>query len=636
MRCFIIGGLLSAAAFPLFAAESSTEPGIDVGPIVITATRTELPAEKVASSVTVITREEIQKRQAASVAELLRTVPGVDILRAGPPGGQTSVFTRGTESNHTLVLIDGVEASDPSNPTGQFDFASVLVDDIERIEIVRGPQSTLYGSDALGGVIHIVTRRGARGGNAFVEGGKYQTYNLRGGAHGDGRGWRYGGSLARQDTEGFSAASERRGNSEEDGYENTTLAGYVGYDFSPKADFDLSLRHVDAETDIDETVCPPPFFFPCSFTDDTDSHLETAFWLARAQGRYRGWDGRWAQRFGFSYTDYERTTFGGPEPASTTVDEDRFDGRKLKFDWQHDLSFHPLHLLTFGLETEEEKARSEGLDNASARTNAFYLQDQINTAGAFSLTLGLREDDHEEFGSHTTWRVTPAWRIGGSGTKLRASYGTGFKAPSLFELFDDSFGTANPNLKPETSKGWDFGIEQRWFDGKWQASATYYKNDVEDLINCIFDPATFTCPFVNIDRAETRGYELETRVTPVERLSFGLNYTRGRAIDKATDEQLLRRPRNKASLFLAWAFLEKAGVTLTGRHFGARQDINSASFARVELDSYTVLDLALRYDFTPHWRLSARVENLDDERYEEIHGFGAAERSGYVGVAYRY
>ena len=631
MRRFIVGLLLGAAASSTFSAEQT---GFELGPIVITATRTELAAEKVASSVTVITREEIERRQTSSVAELLRTVPGVDILRAGPPGGQTSVFTRGTESNHTLVLIDGVEAGDPSNPTGQFDFASILVDDIERIEIVRGPQSTLYGSDALGGVIHIITRRGARGGSAYVEGGEYRTWNVRGGAHGGAGGWRYGGSLARQDTEGFSAASERRGNSEEDGYENTTLAGYLGYAFSPRLDVDLHLRRVDSDTEIDETFCDP-VTFACRFTDDGDSHVETGFWLGRAQGAYRGFGGRWVQRFGISYTDYERTTFFGPEPASTTVDEDHFEGRKLKFDWQHDLRFHPLHLFTLGLESEEEKAHSEGLDNASARTNAFFVQDQINAGGAFSLTLGLREDDHEQFGSHTTWRATPAWRIGGSGTRLRASYGTGFKAPALFELFDDTFGTANPDLKPETSKGWDAGIEQQWFGGRWQASATYYKNDVENLINCIFDPATFTCPFINIDRAETRGYELATRVAPFERFSFGLNYTRGRATDKATDEQLLRRPRNKGSLFLDWQFLPQAGLTLTGRHFGARSDIHSASFATIELDSYTVLDLALRYDFTRHWRLSARVENLDDERYEEIHGFGAAERSAYVGLAYR-
>ncbi len=634
MRCFIIGGLLSAAALPLFAAEATTEPELDIGPVVITATRTETKAEAVASSVTVITREEIERRQAASVAELLRTVPGVDIVRAGPPGGQTSIFTRGTESNHTLVLIDGVEASDPSNPTGQFDFASVLVDDIERIEIVRGPQSTLYGSDALGGVIHIITRQNARGGALQLEGGKYQTYNARGGIHNRSGGWRYGGSLARQDTEGFSAANEERGSTEADGYENTTLAGYLGYSFNPHAEFDLNLRHVDSETEIDETVCDPVTFV-CRFTDDTDSHLETEFWLARAQGRYKAWDGQWTQRFGVSYTDYERSTFSGPEPASTTVNEDRFDGRKIKFDWQHDLSFHPLHLVTIGVETEEEKARTEGLDNASARTNAWYVQNQINPAGPFSVTLGLREDDHEKFGSKTTWRVTPSWRLA-SGTRLRASYGTGFKTPSLFELFDNSFGTANANLKPETSKGWDFGVDQDWFDGKWLASATYFKNDVDDLINCIFDPVTFTCPFVNIDRAETRGYELETRATPVEVFSLGLNYTRVRAVDKTTDLELLRRPRKKAVLFLDWRFLRSAGFRLSGRYVGERDDIDSGSFARTTLDSYTVLDAALHYDFTPQWRLTARVENLDDEKYEEIHGFGVAGRSGYLGVAYRY
>lgn len=635
MRVFSLSfwAALCALAVSPFAYSQNVDspPPAQLPELIVTATRIEIPAEQVGSTVTVITAEEIKKSQKQSVAEILRTVPGLDVVRAGGPGQQVSIFTRGTESNHTLVLVDGIEAADPTVPGNLFDFSALQVDDIERIEIVRGPQSTLYGSDAIGGVIQIFTRRGASSrSHAQLEVGSFGSHAGRGGVHGGDQYVAYGMTFNLQETDGVPAFPDGE---EDDAYENTTLSAYVNTKPTDESTLDFSLRRIEFDTDIDNFDSTT-----FAFADDSDSQLHTEQWLARAQGGYRLLGGRWNQRLGLSWTDHDRENENGPEPANVTPSNSEFKGRKTKLDWAHDFRLDTANLLSFGLETEKEKAQLANDQDAETGTDGIFLQDHISFSDEFFTTLGVRRDKHDDFGSVTTYRIAPAYLLKDTDTRLRASYGTGFKAPSLSELYESfpPFFVANPDLKPERSRGWDLGVEQGLLDGDVQLGATYFHNDIEDLIAFVSDPVTFIGSVDNIEEASSKGYELTSRFRVLPELVVGVGYTHTKATDEITGEDLLRRPRKKTTLFADWQALPELNVNFTGRHIGERDDLDFSTFPaqRVTLDSYNVFDLALAYRVNTDWTLLTRVENALDEDYEEILGFGTQERAWYAGVRF--
>jgi vitamin B12 transporter len=621
--CRVFAALLLSIPFSSSAEDTNEAPVLPA--TVVTATRGETPAEQVGSAVTVITGAQIARSQKGDVAELLRTVPGLDVVRSGGPGQQVSVFLRGTESNHVLVLIDGIEATDPSNPTNQFDFAGLAVDDIERIEVVRGPQSTLYGSDAIGGVIQIFTRRGAGARNrAQLETGRYGSHAARGGLHGGDAGLNYGATFSLSETDGVSAFPD---GDEDDAYDNKTLAAYVSARPTAASTLDFTLRRVEFDTDID-AYDSVTFLFG----DDPDARLHTEQWLARLQGGYALLDGRWQQRLGLSWTDYDRGNRNGPAPVNTFPGESRFKGRKTKLDWVHDFRVDGTHQLTFGLATEEEKAELSGGQDPDTGTDGIFVQDHIRISDVFFTTVGLRRDRHDDFGSETTWRVAPVYVLRDSGTRLRASYGTGFKAPSLSELFESfpPFFFANPNLEPERSKGWDLGVEQRWLDDRLYLELTYFRNDIEDLITV--DPVTFST-LVNLNEATTRGYELGLRYQWSPALALGAGYTHTRARDEDSGQDLVRRPRKKANLYADWQATPQLLLGLSGRYVGKRDDFD-ADFTPVEADSYTLFEARLAYTLAPAWTVLGRIENAFDQDYEEIPGFGTPGRALYAGLRF--
>ncbi len=618
--------LLSGLPFAALAQEAQTEAEASLMKgLIVTATRAETPSDQVGSSVTVISAEQIEKSQKTSVADLLRTVPGLDVVRSGGQGQVVSVFTRGSNSNHTLVLVDGIEATDPSNPTNQFDFSSLQVDDIERIEVVRGPQSTLYGSDAIGGVIQIFTKRGVAARDYVqLESGRFGTHTGRGGLHGGDAWTNYGLSFSLHKTDGISAFPQ---GDEEDGYDNKTLAGYVSTRPSEDINLDFSLRRVESRTDIDNFDSTT-----FAYADDDDSRLDTEQWLARAQAGIRLLEGRWTQTVGLSLTDYERSNENGPAPANTTPSKSDFKGKKTKLDWVHGFRLDDDHQLGFGLETEKEEAELSGGQNPDTGTDGVFVQHHVRVNESLYTTLGVRRDSHDDFGSETTYRIAPAYLLPGTGTRLHASYGTGFKAPSLSALFESfaPFFFANPDLKPERSKGWDLGVEQRWLDDALVLELTYFNNEIEDLI--AVDPATFST-LINLGEASSKGYELGLRYQYSPVLALGLGYTHNKAIDEVTGEALVRRPRKKANVYADWQALPQLSVNLAGRHVGAHEDFD-ANFMPVVTDSHTVFDVALAYTLDSQWTLLGRVENAFDEDYEEIAGFGSPGRGMHVGLRF--
>ena len=609
-------------------------PSDHVEKVVVTAHREEVQEEQVGSSVTVITSEELERSGKIMVLDALRSVPSLEVARNGGAGGTTSVFLRGANSEHTLVLIDGVEVNDPISPARGFDFGNLAVNNIDRIEILRGPQSTLYGSDALGGVIHIITKRGGGETTGYLsaEGGSFSTMRETAGVQGGGdRAW-YSVAIAYLDTDGISAADESDGNGEKDGATNRSLSARFGYQAAENFDLDLILTGVNTDTALDN--------FGGASGDDPNSIGETQQFTVRAQGDLSLMEGDWRQTFGVSLTDYERT-FDNPADPDHPIDlsNSRFESRLLKLEWQNRLRLNKNHNLVFGLESEEEEGESaffsDGLfgpftdifSRQTARTTGLFVQDRMNVGETVFATIGFRVDDHDRFGSEATFRAAFSIKPGDSGTRFKGSYGTGFKAPSLFQLYS-SYGSEN--LAPEESNGWDAGIEQRLADGEVTLGATWFQNDFHNLIQ--FDSGSFT--YGNIARAETRGVEFTVSLEPTDRFDMMLGYTWTDTEDRATGEELLRRPGSKISMNVHFQVTDSLGLNLDLVQVGTRDDLDFSAFpaSRMELPEYTLLNLAAGWQVTDRIRLNARIENVLDEEYQEVLGYGAPGLGAYAGI----
>lgn len=646
-------GLLMAgaaiAAAPVLAEQAGSAREMD--DLVVTATRLATPRGELASSVTVITAEDIQRRQYRSVPHALRSVPGLHVVQTGGPGQQTSVFMRGANSNHTLVLIDGVEVSDPSSPAGAVDFSNLWLDNVERIEIVRGPQSTLYGSDAIGGVIHITTRRGEGelGGTGKLEGGSDHTFNQQASAGGSTERVNYSFGVTHIDTDGDSVTPSRLRNgvsAEDDNYENWTTSARLGIALSDTLEVNFFGRYIDSETDLDPELFDPAF--GGGTTEDRDARLDQTEYLLRGEARAQLLDGLWEATFSTSYTDYDRSNRNDRQSPTETLTRTDFDGDKLKFELKND--FYPVdaHILTLGLETEKENMNAGGFSDfggfivgeeseADARNNAAYAQDQFSYNDSLFGTIGLRYDDNDDFGSELTYRVAPVYVHPKTGTRLKGSVGTGFKAPTLFQTdgfspnIFGSFYRGNPDLDPEKSFGWEIGVEQALWNERLNLGATWFKSDIDDLMQVVFDPS-FNSTYENIDQADIRGVEAFIHSQPLELLAVRLDYTWTDAEDDDTGEPLLRRPKHKVDVDVEFQPTSRASINLTVNYVADYKDISRETSGIINGDDYVVLDLAAGYKLNKQWRIFGRIENLTDAHYEPADGFQASDRGVFAGA----
>ncbi len=596
--------------------------------MVVTATRTEQELRNIGSAMTVITAQDIAHRQLYTVADLLRTVPGVDVVQNGGIGRTTSVFIRGATSGQTLVLLNGIEMNDPSSPSSGFDFADLTVDDIERIEILRGPQSTLYGSDAIGGVINIITKKG-QGKPRFSllgEGGSYDSYKVGGSFSGASELLNYDLSVNHLRTRGFSAADEDlSGNTEKDGYKNTTVNTSLGV--TPLENFKIqwNLRYSDADKQLDN--CGGPF------CDNTFRENNTQQLYTGLNGELSLFEGLWEQQLSVAYTNSNRQDHDQSPGAFIPFSE--FDGNKIKVNWQHDIHFVDFNTLTLGFADEEEWMSTDSISRKSQNTAGYYLQDQLNLWDRSYTTAGVRYDDNNRFGGKTTWRVTQLFAIDEVGTRIKGSYGTGFKTPSLFQLFapaDPFFGPiGNPDLKPETSRGWDVGFTQTLWDDQVLFGASYFNNHFDDLIG-------FSTGFNNIDRASSKGVESYIEINPLPGLTLRGNYTFSKSRDDTTGLLRLRLPRNKGSVNINYNFLEHANINLNVLVVGDRVDMDFSSFPfrHVTVPGYTVVNLAGSYEVNQYMKTYVRIDNLFNKQYQEVFGFGTSGIAAFGGIRVSY
>jgi len=619
--------LTAVLTLPTAAFCQSTED--DVTEVVVTATRLFTPSEEVASSVTVITAEEIEASGVNSVFEILNTVPGLDFTQLGGIGQQSSAFLRGADPEHLLVLVDGFPVNDPGSPKGTFNWAYMTVDNIEKIEILRGPQSTLYGSDAMAGVVNIITRRGEGplGATLEVEAGSFETRSGYVTIDGGDR-LNYSLALSAMDSEGISAADEEDGNSEKDGFRNLSVSGRVDIPLGTDGELKVTIRGTDSETELDE-VNGNTFLFE----DDPNSSIEETQLFTGARYLLYFMDGKFEQSFGVSFVDYERTYRNPPDASNPNDDMEKDDGVTTTVNLQSTFDFGKGGLLTAGLDLEEDRAQSQAdftgfpitVDQHEVSHVGVYVQEQIPIGGSSSLIFGGRLDDHDGFDDQFTYRIGTSIRIAG-GWKIRGTLATGFKAPTIYQLFNSSSG--NPNLNAETSKGWDVGLDKDVDSLSGTVGLTWFDNSFEDLI----DFSGFT--YFNVQEARTSGLEAFAELWPADSLAVRLGYTFLNTEDVTTGEDLIRRPREKVALNADYRFGEKGNLNLTGIYVGDRTDKDFSTWpaATVTLESYTLVNLAGSFAVSDRFKLTGRIENLLDEEYQEVFGYGTPGRSAYLGV----
>ena len=650
-------GATSALAACLQTASAQDNPqGTQVLPtIVVSPTTIPTPQNEIASSVTVITSADIERQQYRTVPDALSAVPGLNVVQSGGPGGQTSVFIRGTNSNQVKVLIDGVDASDPTTPNGAFDFAHLLTGDIAQIEVLRGPQSGLYGSDAIGGVISITTKKGEGPAKvtATLEGGSFRTFNQTAALSGSEGRFNYAFNVVHYRAGSVPvtplnllAPGVQRNN---DNYDNWTYSTRLGADLTDNLAVNLTGRYVNAKHGLtaDDAVNFPPNSAPEIFQDTQRNHQL----VTRGEVVWSLFDDRFKNFFGINYSNQWNwfldpnpdsfTPFGSVAPPTTNL------GQRTKVDWRGEVRVIPGQTLVLGLEDQKESLRTDSTftalgqqftTNESTGNKAAYAELQSNFYDRFFLVSNIRYDDNDTFGAHTTWRFAPAFIVPVTETKLKATYGTGFKAPTLVQLFVNNpsiFQVANPNLQPETSRGFDFGFEQPLLNGRVSFGVTYYQNDVQNLIVNVFNGATFTATYMNVGRANMYGTESFVSAAVTDQLKVRLDYTTTHTRDETTDLGLLRRPGNKTSVTAAWTPLNELTIAATLVHVSSWVDVNRdtpAFIPRLDAPAYTTFNLAANYIVNKNVTVFARADNLFNEQYQNPVGFLHPGLGVYAGL----
>ena len=584
---------------------------------ILSAGRTATYGGRVGSSYEVITAEDIARSQKTTVLEVLRGRAGISVASQGGRGGLSSVFMRGGNSAHTKVLLDGIPINDPSNASRLFDFSNMTVDNIERIEILRGPQGVLYGSDSIGGVINIVTRRGE--GKPRLEisgmGGSFGTGRSSISLSGGDKKQYYSISGSYLSSENISHASSARGNSEKDPYRNGTVSGRFGRHLGEDLHLDYVFRYTEADAEIDD------FDFITGLPVDNlgRANLANQF-FHRIQMQKLQMDGSIEHVVGFSMTDFDRRdTDPGLAPA-------QFLGQTRVFDYQSNLLLTEKNQFTVGASYQHEQASSDQNPLARQFSSAVYLQDQFTLGDRLHTTAGVRWDDYSTAGRASTYRVTSVLQVDNRGLAIHSSLGTGFRAPALAE---NLFAFGNPALRPESSRGWDVGIEKRLAEGRLIIDTTFFRNDFRDLI--VFNPNSSLGPFgalENVGVARSAGVELSARWLWSEQTSLRASYTFDDAIDIESGTQLARRPRDSFLVTIDHQLNERTSAGLTLLHVGNRNDVAQ------QLESYYKLDLYLSWTLNKDWRLFARIDNMLDQQYEEIFGYGTAGIGGFAGLSW--
>ncbi|SCW92926.1 vitamin B12 transporter [Sphingobium faniae] len=609
--------------------------------LVVTAFRTPVEWDKVASSVTVLDQQAIEQAQPLAITDILVRTPGISLSRNGGYGTATSVRIRGADAGQSVMVIDGMRISDPSSTAGGYGFANLFADDISRIEILRGPQSILWGSDAIGGVVNVQTVRPTRAleGSFAFEGGSRDTINARAAMGGTSPliDWRVAGSAF--STDGVSARSN---GTEGDGYRRRAASGNATIKLSSEISVDLRGYWAKGRNDFD------------GFAGDTTEYGRTEEWTLYAGFNALLLDGRFANRLAILQSDTQRRNF---DPART-VRPINFDahGRVRRYEYQGTLTLSDMAQIVFGAERDEQRMTTASPNDSAAPylltphrtdTDSLYGEMRLTPVKGVTLSGGVRRDHNSRFGNNTAFSGGAVWSIEEGNTVLRASYDEGFKAPSLYQLFSD-YGSAG--LRPEKAKGWEIGFEQA-VGQLLRLSATWFDRDTDNLIDFAYCPTSGALPsecyipgttterfgyYANVKQSHARGLELSGSLE-WRGLFADANYSWIKAEDRTSGRnygrQLARVPRHMANGELGYRFPFGLKASVAVRYAG---EIYDRATGTARLDDYWLTDLRADWQVRPGLSLYGRVENLSDTHYETASGYGTLGRSFHAGIRSRF
>ena len=614
--------LASALASPAFAQAASDE-------VIVTAVRTPTPVNQVASSVTVLDKGAIDASQQFIVSDLIVRTPGVTASRTGGFGTTTGVRIRGAESDQTVVVIDGVKLNDPSAPGGGYDFGDLFVGDAAQIEVLRGPQSTLWGSQAIGGVVNIETALPKSGiqGSAQAEGGSRGTAGGKAAVGGSQNGisWQLAGNAFR--TDGISAIAPEFGGHERDGYRHYGTSGRILAYVSDDVSLDLRGYWSHGKVGLDSSFGPP----------DVADYQKSTNWTGYAGVNFALFDGAFKNRLGVTHDQIDRDNI---DPTIVGGDDRTFvaHGRNDHVEYQGSLVLAKGWNTVFGAEHEHSRFSAispqyqTDPDHGNVSIDSVYGQVNGTLIEHLTVTGGVRYDHHQTYGGHALFSGGAVWSSGG--TTIRASYGEGFKAPTLYQLYG-RFGTSvfgNKDLKPETAQSYDVGVEQRLVGGRIIAGITWFHRDTTDQID--FGPAF---SYVNIDRTRAKGVEFALSVRPSDRLTLSGSYSFIDSINLSPGfnfgNELARRPRQSVSASIDWKTPVGLGIGATVLSVGDSFD-DAGNFSR--LDGYTVVGLRADFPIGDKFSIYGRVDNLFDEKYTVVKYYSTPGRAAYGGIRLKF
>jgi vitamin B12 transporter len=607
--------------------------------VVVVANRAPEPLSKVGNSVTVLDQPAIQESQKVELSELLATTPGITFSRNGGPGNTTGVYIRGANSDHTVVLIDGVVLNDPSLVGGNLDFGNLLVGDISRIEILRGAQSTLYGSQAIGGVINIITTEPQPGLGADVqaEGGSLGTGMVKGGIGDKSDNWSFRLGATYYATDSIPTLDKHYGGTISDPFHDSVVSGRATYNFTPDVQFDERAYWTESRVFYDG-------YSPVTFLLANYPQFEDVRQLFDYTGlNFNFFDDHLKNRVAYEYTTTQHSDYNSAVDPITQTDSYR--GVNSRVEYQGTWAVADGYQAVFGVQQEKSWADITPYAPAHAETGQVgeYVQLQGQIIPGLTLTAGERHDHYDSFGQHYTGQFAAAWSLPSS-TVLRASWSQGYKAPSLYELYSPYGNTA---LNPEESTGGDGSVEQRLWNDRITLSATYFLTHFKNLIEFEDCPGSPLCAtigqaggyYANLNRAKASGVELQASAALTSALAVSANYSHIKTLDETpgspTDgQQLFQRPEDAANLSLSYTWPHRVETTVAARYGGPSLDQNFNAFptALVRLGGYTLLDLRVSYPVTDKLELYARVDNATNKWYETIYQYGTWGRTAFFGL----
>jgi vitamin B12 transporter len=603
--------------FPLHATENTEFDAPER--IVVTASRMKQYLADLSPSITIISDADLKAKRYLNLRNYLDEIQGLTVVATGGPGGSTSVFVRGAASDQTLVLIDGIKANDMTSPGSGFDFGTLTVNEVERIEIIRGPHSVAYGSAAIGGVINIITQKG-RGpfkGTFQAETGSFATNAAKLGFSGSQGALHYSLGLLGLTSDGYSAADvENQDGEEKDGIQKHSIAARLGYERDKNYALEAIFRQSQADFDIDAAAG----------ADDPNQTLDSQQQLYQFNAHKMLFAGKWQPSLSWSLFDVDRQVSNKPDPISDQQSESEFLGERQVLSLQNEIQV-PNGRLNLGIEQEIEKAEStytspafsSAFNHQSRTTNSAFLQTEWFIGELVTINAGIRQDDFDSLGKEITYKVGGVLSLNEDRTLIRVASGTGFKAPSLYQLYSQ-YGTAN--LNPETSQSWEASVEQRY--GKsFMVGLTYFEQDFEQLIE--FDGATST--YRNRAEASSRGVESIISGRFTDRLTSKLTHTWLEATDDQTDKPLPSRPREQYALSLHYD-AEPLWFSVMAHH---RTKLYGNEFTADSEPSQN-LDATIHYNVNPTLKVWVRGQNLTDEDDPALPGYKRPGRAFFGGL----